>query len=305
MLEDAKAFWKAIEGKVRETVRDMTGKSLQCERFDVTTAPNAATGKIGVRLPFGDRELKIPYSGAVSGAKAGDTVLVVWWKSMSNAKAWFFGDGPSQTAGGAVESVNGQTGTVVLGADDVSAIGTLRGTAIPAGADLNDYTDLGDYYVVDGATAAQIANVPESGAGGILKVIQGNVGSPIQRIQIYLVSGYSSTWLFMRRYYNGTWGAWYQFTNSYVASGTVTGNGVTARWYRNGRNCFVSVSGTLSAAVAANAAILTGLPGAMYDAWARTSGGTGLSVGSAGSLRPAAALSQGAAVYASFSYITA
>lgn len=85
----------------------------------------------------------------------------------------------------------------------------------------------------------------------------------------------------------------------------MTGSGVTARWYRNGRNCFVSVSGTLSAAVAANAAILTGLPGAMYDAWARTSGGTGLSVGSTGSLRPAAALSRGAAVYASFSYITA
>lgn len=188
---------------------------------------------------------------------------------------------------------------------NIGAIGTLRGTAIPAGADLNDYTEPGDYFVSTSTTAAQIANVPETGTGGLLKVLQGNVGIPVHRIQIYLVSGYNSVWLFARRYYDGTWGAWYQFTNSYVTNGSVTGNGVTARWYRNGRNCFVSVSGTLSAAVAANASILTGLPAAMYDAWARTSGNIGLSVGSAGSLRPAADMGQGASVYVSLSYITA
>ena len=93
MMKDALDFWKAIEGKVRETVKAMSGKNLQCERYDVTTAPNGSTGLIGVKQPFGD-EIFIPYAAAVSEADAGDTVLVLWWKSLSNAKAWFMADGP-------------------------------------------------------------------------------------------------------------------------------------------------------------------------------------------------------------------
>lgn len=88
MLKDALAFYNAIEGKIKDTIREMSGKNLQCERYDVTTAPNSSTGKIGVTQPFGT-EIFVPYNAACASAKVGDTVLVAWWKSLSNAKAWF------------------------------------------------------------------------------------------------------------------------------------------------------------------------------------------------------------------------
>lgn len=119
MLKDAIAVWKALEGQVRKTVKDMSGKSLQCERYDVTTAPNASTGKIGVSQPFGN-EIFIPYSAAVASAAVGDTVMVFWWKSLSNAKAWYMGNAIGE--GGSVLSVNGKTGAVTLDAADVGAL---------------------------------------------------------------------------------------------------------------------------------------------------------------------------------------
>lgn len=93
MLGDALEFWEAIAGKVKQTVRGMMEKSLQCERYDVTTAPDGS--KIGVKQPFGSREIFIPYSAEVADAKVGDTVLVMWWHSLSTAKAWYFGSGPA------------------------------------------------------------------------------------------------------------------------------------------------------------------------------------------------------------------
>ena len=94
MQKDAKSFWNAIAGKVRETVKSMSGKNLQCERYDVTTAPNPNTVKIGVTQPFADTELMIPYAAECAGATVGDTVLVVWWGSLSNAKAVHIAGGP-------------------------------------------------------------------------------------------------------------------------------------------------------------------------------------------------------------------
>lgn len=93
MLGDALEFWEAIAGKVKQTARNMMEKSLQCERYDVTTAPDGS--KIGVKQPFGNREIFIPYSAEVADAKVGDTVLVMWWNSLSTAKAWYFGSGPA------------------------------------------------------------------------------------------------------------------------------------------------------------------------------------------------------------------
>lgn len=100
MMRDALKFWNAIEGKVKQTVRGMMEKSLQCERYDVTTAPNGS--KIGVKQPFGTRELFIPYAAEVADAKVGDTVLVMWWNSLSTAKAWYFGSGPAANYDGLI-----------------------------------------------------------------------------------------------------------------------------------------------------------------------------------------------------------
>ncbi len=99
MQQEALAFWDAIKGKCGKLCKELMRKSLQCERYDVTTAPNGT--KIGVKLPYGNTELHIPYSAEVSTAKVGDTVLVIWWGSLSTAKAWYFGSGPSGKSNGA------------------------------------------------------------------------------------------------------------------------------------------------------------------------------------------------------------
>lgn len=100
MMRDALKFWNAIEGKIKQTVRGMMEKSMQCERYDVTTAPNGS--KIGVKQPFGSSEIFIPYSAEVADAKVGDTVLVMWWNSLSTAKAWYFGSGPAANYDGLI-----------------------------------------------------------------------------------------------------------------------------------------------------------------------------------------------------------
>lgn len=90
-LNDSLAFWNALAGKVKTLVRRETSNCLRIERYDVTTAPNGTT--IGVTLPMGTRELTIPYSQEVSTAQVGDTVMVVWYGSLSTAKAYYFGNG--------------------------------------------------------------------------------------------------------------------------------------------------------------------------------------------------------------------
>lgn len=91
MLNDAMAFWKALEPKVREVVRDMTENVVREERFEVVTPPDGE--KIGLKQPFG-RTIYIPYAPAVANAAEKDTVLVRWrGNSLSTALAYAFGDG--------------------------------------------------------------------------------------------------------------------------------------------------------------------------------------------------------------------
>lgn len=91
MLTEAQSFWEAIKNKVLQICRAETKNTLRVERYTVTTAPNGT--RIGVTLPYGTTELMLPYSNEVANATVGDTVLVVWWGSMSNAKVYYFGDG--------------------------------------------------------------------------------------------------------------------------------------------------------------------------------------------------------------------
>lgn len=93
MLEEAERFMRAISGRIRRMCREETSNALRVTRYDVTTAPNGTV--IGVTQPYSDTELFLPYSSAVSTAQVGDSVLVVWWGSLSTAKVWYFGGGPT------------------------------------------------------------------------------------------------------------------------------------------------------------------------------------------------------------------
>ena len=91
MLSDAEAFWNAIKPRVDEEIKRLTANAVRRERYDVVTAPNGTT--IGVKVPFGRQEISIPYSSRVASAEVGDTVLVEWRGTLSNAIAVSFGDG--------------------------------------------------------------------------------------------------------------------------------------------------------------------------------------------------------------------
>lgn len=103
MLNEAISFWDAISGKVKQLISRETKNAFRCERYEVTTAPNGST--IGVTLPLGTTEIQIPYSKEVAGAAVGNTVLVVWWGSMSNAKAYYYANGYEGAIGGGSEAI--------------------------------------------------------------------------------------------------------------------------------------------------------------------------------------------------------
>ena len=132
MISEAKAFWDSIAGKVKSLIHKETENVLRVQRYDVTTAPNGTV--IGVTQPFGGNEIFIPYSSEVSGASVGDTVLVVWWGSMSNARAYYYAYG--YDGSGLVTSVNGKTGDVktycnVSSVDQLIAFAQSSGDRIP------------------------------------------------------------------------------------------------------------------------------------------------------------------------------
>ena len=96
-VQDGLAFWNALAQKVKALIKQESANCFRCARYDVTTAPNGTT--IGVTLPLGTQEIQIPYSQEVSGAHVGDTVLVVWFGALSNAKAYYFGNGYNGSSG--------------------------------------------------------------------------------------------------------------------------------------------------------------------------------------------------------------
>lgn len=98
MISEAKAFWDPISGKVKDQIAKEMGNALQVQRYDVTTDPDGTV--MGVTQPFGSNEIFLPYSKEVAGATVGDTVLVAWWGSMSNARVYYFAKGYDGGAGG-------------------------------------------------------------------------------------------------------------------------------------------------------------------------------------------------------------
>lgn len=91
MIQGAEALWKALQAKIKALIRNETSNCMRVARYEVTST--ASGGRIGVQLPYGDKEIFLPYSEQVADAAVGDTVLVMWYESMSNAKIVAFGNG--------------------------------------------------------------------------------------------------------------------------------------------------------------------------------------------------------------------
>lgn len=122
MISEAKAFWDAISGKVKALVQKETENAMRVQRYDVTTAPNGTV--MGVTQPFGNNEIFLPYSQEVSGAAVGDTVLVAWWGSMSNARVYYFANGYDGAAGiSPYNSTPAGLGTAAAGTSDLYSRG--------------------------------------------------------------------------------------------------------------------------------------------------------------------------------------
>lgn len=83
---------------------------MRSKLYTVSSAP--ANGKIGVKDAFDNYEMKIPYSSALSNAKAGDTVWCIWMgNNQSTMVALWAGDIVSSTGGGGGGDYEHYTGT--------------------------------------------------------------------------------------------------------------------------------------------------------------------------------------------------
>lgn len=92
MLQEAANFAEAVRPLIEKIVDERCRNVLRAERFDVVTPANGS--KMGVRQPYGKREIFLPYTQTVANAQEGDAVLVLWRGTLSNGKVWTFGDGP-------------------------------------------------------------------------------------------------------------------------------------------------------------------------------------------------------------------
>ncbi len=78
----------------------------------------------------------------------------------------------------------------------------LNATNIPANANLNSYTTPGLYYCPSNAAVATMSNKPTNNA---FFMLVGKHAGTCQVLVEYMTSGFK---VYMRNYYNGTWGAW-------------------------------------------------------------------------------------------------
>ena len=76
MLQDAASFAEAVRPLIEKLVKEQTRNVLRADRFDVVTPADGS--KMGVRQPFGKREIFLPYTQEVANAQEGDAVLVLW-----------------------------------------------------------------------------------------------------------------------------------------------------------------------------------------------------------------------------------
>lgn len=115
----------------------------------------------------------------------------------------------------ASQSAEGSTRYLNAGAvwasvwSQILGLNTVRNMV--AGDDLNLFTTVGIYRVTNSTTAAQILNIPNTGAGG--RLIVSNLGGADRYFQIYITAG---TRFYIRAMATSaqTWSHWYEYTGT-------------------------------------------------------------------------------------------
>lgn len=164
------------------------------------------------------------YSGSISAVVAADgnssfdveLVVVDYYSSATRAAsvgtAFVLMDFHSSGNSMAIGKVAEGNGLLEIGGDLVLTGGSITAQLIsiyvPGGFDLNDLTTPGMYYNPSNAQVATMSNTPYANAFSML--VEKHAGVK-QTFTIYSNSNIS-TWV--RNYYNGTWGSWYQVNKS-------------------------------------------------------------------------------------------
>lgn len=188
MISEAKAFWDPISGKVKEQINEQMGNALQVQRYDVTTDPDGIV--MGVTQPFGSNEIFLPYSKEVAGATVGDTVLVAWWGSMSNARVYYFAKGYDGGAGG---------GDAVVASIVFPAVWTGSGNGYYTATPTIDGVTLSAESKIDlQITAAQFITLQADGVENLY------VENDNAALTAYAVGGYPSTAITLQCTITGT-----------------------------------------------------------------------------------------------------
>jgi len=81
--DEIRTIQKALEPWIGKLIRDATRNCVRRRTVTVVTAPNGST--MGVREPFGDAVMDLPYLSTMAGAQVGDTVTMEWTYGLSNA----------------------------------------------------------------------------------------------------------------------------------------------------------------------------------------------------------------------------
>lgn len=81
--DEVRAIQKALEPWIRKLIQDTTKNCVRRKTVTVVTAPNGST--MGVREPYDDAVMDVPYVSTMSGAAVGDTVTIEWLYGLSNA----------------------------------------------------------------------------------------------------------------------------------------------------------------------------------------------------------------------------
>lgn len=162
----ASAFMPMFRAKLR-------GPSLSGVDVLYTTAPSIKTHTEAINKAQKTADNAAKETGLAASATKLATARTIK-VNLGSGNAASFNGTANVTPGvtGVLQPENGGTGgtTAAEARANLGAASVALGTAIPSGADLNDYTTHGAYYSVSGTNSATLSNTPYTGTGFRLDV---------------------------------------------------------------------------------------------------------------------------------------